>query len=62
MEYTELRCQDRRLSQVADYLSPVELAALRYDGWVSRKLIDLYVRYARGEQRATLIWISCAIP
>lgn len=30
VEYRRLRYQDRRLSQVADYLSSVELAAMRY--------------------------------
>lgn len=30
VEYKKLRYQDRRLSQVADYLSSVELAAIRY--------------------------------
>ena len=31
VEYRRLRYQDRRLSQVVDYLSSVELAAMRYD-------------------------------
>ena len=30
VEYRRLRYQDRRLSQVADYVSSVELAAMRY--------------------------------
>ena len=30
VEYRKLRYQDRRLSQVADYLSSIELAAMRY--------------------------------
>ena len=43
VEYKRLRYQDRRLSQVADYLSSVELAAQRYaEGTESNTYHKLY--------------------
>lgn len=43
VEYRRLRYQDRRLSQVADYLSSVELAAMRYaEGLESSTYLKFY--------------------